>query len=237
MTLFRRIPVAVVAGALALAACGSDSPSDGAAESPATEATAADTTEMAEMTEMTEMTDATEATEATDMTDTAATADMADTTDMAEGDGDDEMADLSAWQTLPLTDVQGESFTIADFVGTPVFVENFATWCPNCRKQLATTNEAAAELGEEAVFLALSTETDLSPEAVADYATDNGFTSVRFAVMTPEFLAEISAALGTTAINPPSTPHVTIDASGMPGDLVTGFEDVDDIVATVRAAS
>lgn len=144
--------------------------------------------------------------------------------------------DLPTWQTMEIVDVDGESFTLADYIGTPVLVETFATWCSNCRAQLGDTQEAAAALGEEAVVIALSVETSLSSEEVAGYAADNGFVDIRFAVMSPELLAEFAGAFGTTVANPPSTPKFVIDARGAAGELTTGPEGVEDIVANMRAA-
>ncbi len=166
-----------------------------------------------------------------DMTDDMSEEEMADDDmeDMAD-DMSDDMA-LAAWQTLELVDVDGETFTLADYTGTPVFIENFATWCPNCRSQLEDTNAAAAALGDDVAFVALSVETDLSSDEVAAYAADNGFDSIRFAVMTPEFLAAMADAFGNSSINPPSTPHFVIDATGHPGELVTGSESAADIEA------
>ncbi|MCB0983583.1 MAG: TlpA family protein disulfide reductase, partial [Ilumatobacter sp.] len=154
---------------------------------------------------------------------------------------DDTMMDgdmmLAPWQQLTLTDIDGNEFTLGDFMGKAVFVEHFATWCPNCRQQLADTNAAAAELGDDAIVIALSVETDLSAADIAEYAADNGFDHIRFAVMTPEFLAAVSDALGNTSINPPSTPHYVIDTHGVAGELVTGFEDPQAIVDAVHAAA
>jgi len=163
---------------------------------------------------------------------TATTDVMADEPATTDAMAEDEMV-LPAWQTIALTDVDGASFTLADFRGTPVFVETFATWCPNCKQQLEATNAAAERLGDQAVFIALSVETDLSSGDVAEYATDNGFDAVRFAVMTPEALAAFVDGLGQSAANPPSTPKVVIDAVGHAGELVTGSESADDIVSKV----
>lgn len=216
-----RLAVASIVTASVLAACGSSDGDDagGAAE-------AAATTEA-----IAESTATTEAMADDDMTDDSMVDDMTDDSMV-----DDEMADemtLPAWQTIEITDVDGASFTLADFVGTPVFVETFATWCPNCREQLQATNAAAEQLGDQAVFLALSVETGLSSSEVAEYASDNGFGAVRFAVLTPEALAAFVDGLGQSAANPPSTPKVVIDAMGHAGELSTGFESADDIVAQV----
>ena len=143
----------------------------------------------------------------------------------------------AAWQTQEITDVDGRTFTIAGLAGKPVFVEAFATWCTNCRAQLGDTAKAAAALGDEAVFVALSVETDLDPGEVAAYARENGFESIRFAVMSDEMLAAMAADLGTTVANPPSTPHLVIAADGAVGALRTGASSVDTITGLMRAAA
>lgn len=129
---------------------------------------------------------------------------------------------VAAWQTAPLVDVDGVSFTLSEYVGRPVLVETFATWCSNCRAQLGDTQAAAAELGNQAAVVALSVETDISASDVAAYAADNGFADIRFAVLTPEVLAGMADDFGTTVANPPATPKVIIDATGRAGELSTG---------------
>ena len=80
-------------------------------------------------------------------------------------------------------------------------------------------------------------ETDLSPEAVAEYAVDNEFPEIRFAVMTPELLAAFVEAFGTTAANPPSVPKIVIDANGVAGELTTGQESTEELVEQLTAAA
>ena len=138
---------------------------------------------------------------------------------------------------IEIVDVDGESFTLAELAGRPVFVENFATWCPTCRAQLGRTQEAAEAMGDDAVFVVLSVETDLSADDVAEYAEDNGFSSMRFAVMSPELLAAFADAFGTSAVNPPSTPHVVIAADGTAGELETGSISAAEIEEALRAAA
>lgn len=137
------------------------------------------------------------------------------------------------WQLIEVTDTGGETFTIADLAGRPVFVENFATWCSNCRKQLEATQAAAEQAGDDAVFLALSVETELSVDDMAEYQEDNGFDAIRFAVMSPELLAAMDAAFGGTALNPPATPKVAVAADGAAGELVTGPETAEEILGTL----
>jgi thiol-disulfide isomerase/thioredoxin len=142
-------------------------------------------------------------------------------------------ANFADWQLIEVTDTSGETFTIADLAGQPVFVENFATWCSNCRTQLGATQDAAEVAGDDAVFLALSVETELSVDDMSEYAEDNGFTAIRFAVMSPELLAAMDAAFGTSALNPPSTPKVAVAADGTAGELVTGSESAEEILSSL----
>ncbi len=233
-----RLFAVLFALAFGAAACGSSDaaePAAAEAESSETESTDDMTDDMSEEEmaddDMEDMSDGDmdDAEHMDDMSDDDMEEMADDMEDMAD-DMSDDMA-LAAWQTLELVDVDGETFTLADYTGTPVFIENFATWCPNCRSQLEDTNAAAAALGDDVAFVALSVETDLSSDEVAAYAADNGFDSIRFAVMTPEFLAAMADAFGNSSINPPSTPHFVIDATGHPGELVTGSESAADIEA------
>jgi thiol-disulfide isomerase/thioredoxin len=146
-------------------------------------------------------------------------------------------AELSAWQTATITDVEGATFSLADLAGKPVFVEFFATWCSSCLAQLGDTQAAAAELGDEAEFVVLSVETDLGPADVAAYAERHGFENLRFAVMTPELLAATVSELGNSVASPPSTPHLVIAADGVAGELETGFASVSQIVSSIRSPS
>jgi cytochrome oxidase Cu insertion factor (SCO1/SenC/PrrC family) len=142
-----------------------------------------------------------------------------------------------AWHSLPLTDARtGAAFTLADFAGKTVFVEPFATWCTNCRQQLAYVHAAkqqAVQLGRsDVVFVALSVEPNIGSEALAAYAADTGYDLI-FAAMSPELLQALAAEFGQTVANPPATPHFVIQPDGTAGPLVTGIEPTAAILAQV----
>jgi thiol-disulfide isomerase/thioredoxin len=145
--------------------------------------------------------------------------------------------ELPAWQSLEIVDVDGVAFTLADCIGTPVLVELFATWCSNCRQQLPKTQEAAMTMGDRAEVIALSVETDLDPQAVAEYAEVNELPDIRFAVLTPELLAAFVEEFGNSAANPPSTPKIVVDSNGAAGELTTGQENTDELVEQLAAAA
>ncbi len=144
------------------------------------------------------------------------------------------MKDLPTWQTMALTNARsGETFTLADFAGKTVFVEAMATWCPNCRQQLANVKSAFERANaDQVVFVAISVETDLAPTDLAKYADDNGFNWI-FAVATPEMVQALAATFGQTIATPPSTPHFLILPDSTHGELVTGFESGDQILTNL----
>jgi len=145
---------------------------------------------------------------------------------------------LPTWQTLPLTNARtGETFTFADFAGKTVFVEPMATWCANCRQQLSNLSSVYAQMDtDQFVFIALSVETNITANDLAQYADDNGFDWL-FAVLTPQMLGELTATFGRTITNPPSTPHFIIRPDGTTTGLATGIESGSQIVEQLTAAS
>ena len=146
-------------------------------------------------------------------------------------------ADRPAWLAMPLANARtGETFTLADFQGRAVYVEPMATWCTNCRQQLQTVRDVRGQVGDQFVFVGLSVETDISSEALARYADEQGF-DWTFAVMTPEMLRELSATYGRTIANPPATPHFVIRPDGSAGSLSTGQHSAEALVQELAAAS
>lgn len=161
----------------------------------------------------------------------------ADTDSTTQESTADMTAERPVWQTLPLVDARtGEAFAFADFAGKTVFVEPMATWCTNCRQQLANVRAAREQLNsDEVVFIGLSVEVGLENVTLADYQQTNNF-DWTFAVVTQEMLAELVGVFGRTVTNPPSTPHFIIRPDGSVTSLVTGIEPADAIVAEIRAA-
>lgn len=178
----------------------------------------------------------------------AAGSDMSDGMSDMEASGDAGMdtasaeeasaaSDRPAWQQIPLTDARtGESFTLAGYAGKTVFVEPFATWCSNCRRQLGNVQQAYATLGDDVVFVALSVEPNIADEALVSYADKEGF-EYTFAAMPQEMLQELAAIFGQTVSNPPATPHFIIRPDGSTTDLVTGIEAPDVLVEQIQAAT
>ena len=162
--------------------------------------------------------------------------------DGAAADSTDESAAASAevvrpaWQQLPLTNARtGETFTLADYAGKVVYVEPFATWCTNCRRQLNNVNQVSANYGGDVIFIVLSVEPNIGDPALVQYATDHGFDMI-FAAMSPDLLRETVAIFGQTFTIPPATPHFVIRADGSTTDLFTGIASPEEITALLEAS-
>ena len=52
---------------------------------------------------------------------------------------------------------KGESVSLSDFSGKPVWVDYAAEWCAACRGQSATIRALARELGDKVVFITVMT--------------------------------------------------------------------------------
>jgi thiol-disulfide isomerase/thioredoxin len=140
-----------------------------------------------------------------------------------------------AWMTTELTDAcSGQTFTLTDFIGKTVYIEAMATWCPPCRDQLVRVKEATAQLSEEdsedIVIVALSSEVELPRENLADYAASNELPFI-FVVMPVEMLQSMADELGQEIAVPPATPHLIVAPDGAIGEIRTGSESPEDLLA------
>ena len=144
---------------------------------------------------------------------------------------------MAAWQTIELTDARtGKTFHLGDFTGKTIYIEPMATWCPNCRAQLANVQQAKAQLAsDDFVFVALSVESDLDKAKLAEYADSNGFEAT-FAVSSAEMLQALVDSFGRSITNPPSTPHFIVRPDGSTTELMTGKSDAAQIVEMMQMA-
>lgn len=159
----------------------------------------------------------------------------ADAVDAEDTSTVESAATAPAWMTAKMTDAcSGATFALADFAGKTVYIEAMATWCPPCRDQLQRVKEAASSIPDEernnTVFVALSSEVDLPRETLAQYAEDNGFPFV-FAVMPAELLQAMVDDLGQEIAVPPATPHLVVAPDGTVGEVRTGSDSAEDLLA------
>jgi thiol-disulfide isomerase/thioredoxin len=72
--------------------------------------------------------------------------------------------------TAPAVSVQsldGRDVPLANYIGkTPVLIEFWATWCPNCRELMPTLLDAEKKFGKQVKFMAIAVAINQSPEKV-----------------------------------------------------------------------
>lgn len=172
---------------------------------------------------------------------------MEDDSEMDDSEMSDDMMDDSSadvmyngpdWTQLELVNAAtNETFTLADFAGKTVFVEPMATWCTNCRAQQRTIKGVIDQLSPDSyVVMSLSVETQLSPEELATYATNNEF-GWTFAVASEELIAALVGEFGRSVTSPPSVPHFTIAPDGTAGNFKTGSASADQFLNLVRSVA
>ena len=126
------------------------------------------------------------------------------------------MAANPAWFSLALTDVRtGENFTIADFSGKVVLIEDMATWCPNCLEQQKQVKAMLQKMGMVSDLVVIGLGVDMNEDAalLKSYADQNGF-DWKYAVATPEVARQISTLYGAQFLNPTPTPMMVVDRQG-----------------------
>lgn len=141
------------------------------------------------------------------------------------------MMEMPGWFSIPLTDVRsGNSFTIADFKGKVILVENMAVWCSNCLKQQNQVLELHKLLGEnkDLVSLGLGIDPNEDAQKLKDYIDGKGFDWM-YSVAPAELNREISNLYGAQFLNPPSAPMLIIDRHGNVHPLPFGIKSAADL--------
>ena len=75
--------------------------------------------------------------------------------------------------TAPAVTVQsldGKPINLDRYIGkTPMLIEFWATWCPNCRELMPTLLDAEKKYGKQVKFVAIAVAINQSPEKVRRY--------------------------------------------------------------------
>ena len=74
---------------------------------------------------------------------------------------------------LALMDENGNTLSLEDFKGKPIFLNMWATWCPPCIAEMPNINKLHNEVGSEVAFVMVSLDEDF--ETAKGFNTRKGF--------------------------------------------------------------
>jgi len=83
-------------------------------------------------------------------------------------------SDFSQLPDLTLQDYDGNNVELRDYIGTPLVVNSWASWCPFCKKELPDFVEIQEEFVGEVVFIAINRKESL--KKAKGYTDENGLT-------------------------------------------------------------
>ena len=121
-------------------------------------------------------------------------------------------------------DADGNKVHLTDFVGKPIVLNFWASWCGPCKMEMPDFNEKYLELGEEVQFLMINM-TDGSRETVAiasEFIKESGYSFPVF------YDTKMDAANTYGAYSLPMT--FFIDAEGYPVARATGAIDAETLM-------
>lgn len=150
--------------------------------------------------------------------------------DMMEKSTDEMLSEIT-WFGTTFTNVSsGETFTINDFKGKVVLIENLAMWCSNCKKQQEQVKILHELIGMNPDLISIGL--DIDPNENADdlktYIATNSFDWI-YAIATDEVTREIANLYGAQFLNPPSTPILIVDRNGQTHPMPFGIKSAEDL--------
>ena len=123
--------------------------------------------------------------------------------------------------------LDGKPANLAQYVGkTPVLIEFWATWCPNCRELEPHLKEVHAKYANQVKFVGVSVSVNQSPDRVKAYVAKHGIPG-------DQFFDRNGAATG--AFDVPATSYVVVlDKAGKV--VYTGLGGDQDLEKAIKKA-
>ena len=129
--------------------------------------------------------------------------------------------------SVTVQSLDGKQVDLARYIGkTPMLIEFWATWCPNCRELMPTLLDVEKKYGKRVKFVAIAVAINQSPERVRRWVAANPLPHDTY------YDVEGKAA---SAFDAPATSYVVvIDKTGRV--VYTGLGGKQDLEAALRKA-
>lgn len=129
--------------------------------------------------------------------------------------------------SVKVQSLDGKQVDLGQYIGkTPMLIEFWATWCPNCRELMPTLLDAERKYGQRVKFVALAVAINQSPERVRRFLAAHPLPHETF------YDIQGNAA---GAFDAPATSYVVVlDRSGRV--VYTGLGGKQDLDAAIRKA-
>jgi len=123
--------------------------------------------------------------------------------------------------------LDGKAVNLGNYIGkTPVLIEFWATWCPNCRELMPTLLDTEKKYGKRVKFIALAVAINQSPEKVRRWLAAHPL---------PHETLYDTDGKAAGAFDAPATSYVVVlDKSGKV--VYTGLGGKQDLDAAIRKA-
>ncbi len=145
---------------------------------------------------------------------------MDDTENPSDSSGTDEEQQLTKAPDFSVYDASGNKVNLSDYVGKPIVLNFWASWCGPCQSEMPDFHEKYLELGEEIHFLMVNmTGGRETPESAKEFIAEKEYTF-------PVFYDTDSDAAATYGVYSLPTTYF-IDAEGYAIAQATGAIDAD----------
>jgi thiol-disulfide isomerase/thioredoxin len=133
----------------------------------------------------------------------------------------------TAAPVVKVQSLDGKDVSLGNYIGkTPVLIEFWATWCPNCKELMPTLLDAEKKFGKQVKFIALAVAINQSPEKVRRWLAAHPMPH-------DTFYDEQGRAAG--AFDAPATSYVVVlDKTGKV--VYTGLGGKQDLEAAIKKA-
>ena len=132
------------------------------------------------------------------------------------------------WKEIELTDVKTkEKYMINDFSGSKVLIENFAVWCPTCKRQQQEIKKLKQKRSDF-ISIGLDTDPNEEPQQVLEHINSNGF-DWHFSVSPSELTQSLIDNFGVNVVNAPLAPVILICEDGSSKLLPNGVKSSDEL--------